>query len=106
MYVYYVYIYIYIRIYIYIYIHTYSESQTVGNTFCNPYCWQTWLTYSEVLSSVGFIPTLFTALQTSLPARVRNLFHATLVPLVPPSVSIAFAVHAGGWGVEAGRPVV
>ena len=58
----------------------------------------TLLTHPEVLSCVGFIPTLFTALQTSPPARGRNLFSVTSVPQVLHSVSIAFAVYAGGWG--------
>ena len=66
------YVYTYIYIYIYIYIH--SEAQQVGNTFCNHNFAVTLFTYSEVLSCMGFIPTLFTALQTSPPALGRILF--------------------------------
>ena len=51
-------------IYIYVYVHC-SEAQKVGNIFCNTIFVVTLFTCSEVLSSVGFISTSFTALQTS-----------------------------------------
>ena len=70
---------------------TYSEAQKVGNTFCNNMFAVTLFMYSGVLGSMGFIPTLSTAFQTSLPARGRNLFSATFVPQVLHSVSIALA---------------
>ena len=40
--------------------HSYSEAQKVGNTFCNSMFAVTLFMYSGVLSSMGFIPTLFT----------------------------------------------
>ena len=42
-----------------------SEAQQVGDTFCNHMLVATLFTYSEVLSSGGFISALVTALQTS-----------------------------------------
>ena len=75
----------------------YNEALQIGNIFCNHMLAVSLFTYSEVLCCVGFIPTLFTALQTSPPARGRNLFSVTLVPQIFHSVSIAFAVHARGW---------
>ena len=76
---------------LYIYIYIYSEAQQVGNTFCNIIFAVTLFMYSGVLSSMGFIPTLSTAFQTSLPARGRNFFSATFVPQALHSVSIALA---------------
>ena len=70
--------------------------------FLQPHFAVTLFMYSGVLNSVGFIPTLFTALQTSPPARGRNLFSAPLVPQILHSVSITFAVYAGRGAVQTG----
>ena len=70
-----------------------SEAQKVRNTFCNTIVATTPSTYSEVLSSVDFIPTLFTALHTS-PLHASGTFFCDVARQVFHSVSIAFAAYA------------
>ena len=54
---------------LYVFCIYYSDGQKVGNIFCNPIFVVTRFTYSEALSSLGFISTLFTALHSSFCPR-------------------------------------
>ena len=62
-----------------------SESQQVGNTFCNHMFAVTLFTYSEVLSSVGFIPTFAVSYRNKhgVAKSVSNFLACTVVPLAP-----------------------
>ena len=52
-------------IYIYIYIYTTVKHKKLETLLQYNFCRNSVHIYSEVLSSVGFIPTVFTALQAS-----------------------------------------